>query len=141
MVNSFNPTLIALKMVSQLKKNTSYYQNLSNYFINMGNIEEQQFGTPIDNNIIALLLSGQTAKVINRLEADPSGTFFNDSINFRNDNLLHYACAKNNGQLAEYIMKKNPKLCSLRNSQNELPADLATDQAVKAVCRQNFLKA
>ncbi len=66
----------------------------------MGNSEEQQIGSSIDNNIIALLLSGQTSKVIERLEADPSGTFLNDSINFRKDNLLHYACAKNNTTLA-----------------------------------------
>ena len=67
MIILFNPILIALKGASQLNKIISYFQDLSNYFINMGNIEEQQFGTPIDNNIIALLLSGQTAKVINRL--------------------------------------------------------------------------
>ncbi len=34
-------------------------------------------------------------------------------------------------------MKRNPRLCSLRNGQNELPTDLTTSQAVKAVCNPN----
>jgi len=66
----------------------------------MGNSTEQQVGTPIDNNLIALLVTGQTDKVITKIEADPSGSFLKESINFRNDNLLHYACAKDNLVLA-----------------------------------------
>lgn len=66
----------------------------------MGNSAEQQIGTPIDNNLIALLVTGQTDKVISKIEADQSGAFLKESINFRNDNLLHYACAKNNIALA-----------------------------------------
>jgi hypothetical protein len=39
----------------------------------MGNSTEQQVGTPIDNNLIALLVTGQTERVINKLEGDNSG--------------------------------------------------------------------
>ena len=100
----------------------------------MGNTPEQQIGYPIDYNIIALLLTGQTDRVIEKVEKDETGTFLKDSVNFRNDNLLHYACAKNNPKLALYLVKKNPRLATLRNNQNELPAELATDQQVKEMC-------
>lgn len=73
-------------------------------------------GYPIDYNIIALLVTGQTERVIEKMEADPTHSFLKDSINFRNDNLLHYACAKNNVRLVEYILMKNPRLSSLRNN-------------------------
>jgi hypothetical protein len=37
----------------------------------MGNTPlEQQVGTPIDNNLIALLVTDQTDKVISKVEAD-----------------------------------------------------------------------
>jgi len=39
----------------------------------MGNSAEQQVGTPIDNNLIALLVTGQTERVIKKLEDDKSG--------------------------------------------------------------------
>ena len=100
----------------------------------MGNANEQQIGYPIEYNIIALLLTDQTDKVIDKLEKDETGTFLKDSINFRNDNLLHYACAKNNKKLAEYLMGKNPRLSALRNTLNELPADLASDAQIRALC-------
>lgn len=82
----------------------------------MGNTTEQQVGYPIDYNVIALLVTGQTERVIEKMEADPTHSFLKDSINFRNDNLLHYACAKNNLRLVEYILMKNPRLSSLRNN-------------------------
>jgi ankyrin repeat protein len=100
----------------------------------MGNAAEHQIGTPIDNNLIALLLTGQTERVIDKIESDSSGAFLRDSINFRNDNLLHYACAKNNLALVQYLVKRNPKLTTLSNNQDQLPADLATDPAVKTLC-------
>lgn len=84
----------------------------------MGNSAEQQIGTPINNNLIALLVTGQTDRVISKIEADTSGSFLKESINFRNDNILHYACAKNNVTLVEYIVKKNPNLCFCKNSQD-----------------------
>ena len=65
----------------------------------MGNTPEQQIGYPIDYNIIALLLTGQTEKVIEKIEKDDTGTFLKDSVNFRNDNLMHYACAKNDKRM------------------------------------------
>lgn len=36
----------------------------------MGNTNEQQIGYPIDYNVIALLLTGQTDKVIDKIEKD-----------------------------------------------------------------------
>ena len=100
----------------------------------MGNTPEQQIGYPIEYNVIALLLTGQTDKVIEKIEKDDTGTFLKDSINFRNDNLLHYACAKNNKELAKFIMKKNPKLSMNKNSLGELPVNLATDLEVRNIC-------
>ena len=66
----------------------------------MGNSQEHQIGYPIDYNVIALLLTNQTDRVIQKVDADTTGTFLKDTINFRNDNLLHYACAKDNKKLA-----------------------------------------
>ena len=84
----------------------------------MGNTPEQQIGYPIENNVIALLLTDQTDRVIEKVRKDETGTFLKDTINFRNDNLLHYACAKNNLKLCQFIMDKNPRLATLRNSLN-----------------------
>jgi len=42
----------------------------------MGNAaNEQQFGTPIDNNLIALVVTNQTDRVISKVENDASGFF------------------------------------------------------------------
>lgn len=41
----------------------------------MGNAEEQQVGYAINYNVIALLVTGQTQKVIEKIEADPTNTF------------------------------------------------------------------
>lgn len=98
----------------------------------MGNTPEQQIGYSIDYNVMALLLTNQTDRVIDKIEADPTNTFLKDTINFRNDNLLHYACAKNNQQLVQYLMRKNSRLSTIRNNLNQLPSDLATDPAIKA---------
>lgn len=72
------------------------------------------------------------------MEADNTHAYLKDSINFRNDNLLHYACAKNNLRLAEYILLKNPKLSSLRNNLQELPSDLTNDQQIKVLCMKSM---
>ncbi len=100
----------------------------------MGNAAEQQHGYPIDYNVIALLVTGQTERVIERLEGDTTNTFFKDSINFRNDNILHYACAKNNIKLTEYVLRKNPRLSSLRNNMQQLPSDLTTNPQIRDMC-------
>jgi ankyrin repeat protein len=82
----------------------------------MGNVTlEQQIGTPIDNNIIALVITNQTEKVISKIETDPTNFFLREKINFRGDTLLHYACAKNNNKLVEYILNKNPELLHVKN--------------------------
>lgn len=94
----------------------------------MGNASlEQQVGTPIDNNLIALVVTNQTEKVISKMEADPTNFFLKEKINFRGDTLLHYACAKNNNKLVDYILKKNPDLAQIKNELNQLPAELTSD--------------
>jgi hypothetical protein len=63
----------------------------------MGNSTiEQQKGTPIDNNLLALLVTNQTERLISKLDIDPTTYYLKESINFRGDTLLHYACARNN---------------------------------------------
>ena len=87
----------------------------------MGNSNEQQVGFPIDYNLLALLMTGQTDRAIEKMKADPTDSFLKESINFRNDNFLHYACAKNDIKLVEYLLKKNPRLSTLRNNAQQLP--------------------
>jgi hypothetical protein len=60
---------------------------------------EQQIGTPIDNNIIALLVTNQTDRVIAKMESEGGTNLVNQRLNFRGDTFLHYACAKNNSKL------------------------------------------
>lgn len=101
----------------------------------MGNATvEQQFGTPIDNNLIALLVTGQTEKVISKLESEPDTHFLQESINFRGDTLLHYACAKNNVKLVDYIIKKNPNLMNMSNNLNQKAADLTSNESIRSIC-------
>jgi hypothetical protein len=101
----------------------------------MGNTSlEAQVGSPIDNNLIALVITNQTDRVISKVEADPSSYFLREGINFRGDTLLHYACAKNNFKLVEYLLKKNPALLSRKNTHNQLASDLTTDPNIKSVC-------
>ena len=59
---------------------------------------EQQVGTPIDNNLIALLVTNQTDRVITKIESEGE-MFMTQRLNFRGDTFLHYACAKNNSKL------------------------------------------
>lgn len=75
---------------------------------------EQQVGTPIDNNLIALLVTNQTDKVISKIESEGE-TFMSQRLNFRGDTFLHYACAKNNSKLVEYAIKKYPSLLTQKN--------------------------
>lgn len=75
---------------------------------------EQQVGTPIDNNLIALLVTNQTDKVISKIESEGE-TFMSQRLNFRGDTFLHYACAKNNSKLVEYSIKKYPSLLTQKN--------------------------
>lgn len=99
----------------------------------MGNAAvEQQIGTPIDNNLLALLITNQTDRVIDKLELDPTTYYLKESINFRGDTLLHYACAKNNKKLVDYIMKKNPQLSHVRNNLNQKASDLLKDETIKS---------
>ena len=60
---------------------------------------EQQVGTPIDNNLIALLVTNQTERVITKVESEGGTTLLSQRLNFRGDTFLHYACAKNNSKL------------------------------------------
>ena len=81
--------------------------------------------------MIALLITNQTERVISKLETDPTTYYLRESINFRGDTFLHYACAKNNKRLIEYIMKKNPQLSNIRNNIDQKPEDLLTDATLK----------
>jgi ankyrin repeat protein len=71
--------------------------------------------------------------VISKIESDPSNFFLKERINFRGDTLLHYACAKNNNKLVEYIIKKNPELLHIKNEMEQLPIDLTSDEIIRAV--------
>ena len=57
---------------------------------------DNQASVPIDNNVVALVVSGQTDLAIKKIEAMGNEFDPNASINFRGDTLLHYACKKNN---------------------------------------------
>lgn len=76
---------------------------------------EMQHGTPIENNLLALIINKHTQRVIDKLEADPDQNIIAESVNFKGDTLLHYACATNNLQLAEFFLKKAPQLANAKN--------------------------
>ena len=80
-----------------------------------------QHGTPIENNLLALIITNQTQRVIDKIEKDPDQTILDDSTNFRGDTLLHYACAKNNPKLVEYMLRKCGRLAGVKNDKGELP--------------------
>ncbi len=86
------------------------------------------------------MVTGQTEKVISKIEADSSNFFLSESINFRGDTLLHYACAKNNIKLVEYILKKNPQLVNVKNTAGELPVLLTNDDIIKSICESKVAR-
>jgi len=46
---------------------------------------------------------------------------------------LHYACAKNNQKLVEYILKKKPELVNFRNKINQTPVQLTNDAIIQSL--------
>ena len=80
-----------------------------------------QHGTPIENNLLALIITNQTQRVIDKIDKDPDQSILDDSTNFKGDTLLHYACAKNNQKLVEYMLKRCSRLATVRNEKGELP--------------------
>ena len=85
--------------------------------------------------MLALIINKQTDNVISKLENDPDKSLIAESVNFKGDNLLHYACATNNLQLTEYFLKKCPQLAGTKNQKEQFPHDLATDNKLKVLCK------
>lgn len=96
--------------------------------------EEHQIGTPIDNNVLALLITGQSARFIEKMKDAGTENWLTNPINFQNDTILHYACAKNNKEVVEYLSSRNADLLMQRNNNEQLPSDLATDNNIKVIC-------
>ena len=101
-----------------------------------GSESEMQHGTPIDNHIVALIISNQTQKVIDKLESDEDKSIISESVNFKGDTFLHYACAKNNQELVDYLLKKCTRLANVKNNKGQFPHDLATDERVRDTCKR-----
>jgi hypothetical protein len=40
----------------------------------------------------------------------------------------------------EYILKKNPELAQIKNELNQLPAELTSDEIIKAVCESKYIQ-
>lgn len=58
----------------------------------------------------------------------------NAPINFRGDTLLHYAAAKDNLKLVEYLVRKPEQMKSLKNKLEQTPKDLCKDPQIKSLC-------
>lgn len=55
---------------------------------------------------------------------------YSEPISIINDNLLHYACKKNNVQVVKYILAKDPQAATKKNKYQKYPQNLATSPQV-----------
>ncbi len=85
-----------------------------------------------NHSFVSLLAQSRTNEVIHFL-SQQKALEINEPINFKGDTILHYACAKNNAALVEFLLKQNfdPLLEAKKmNWLGESPADLASDEGI-----------
>ena len=58
-------------------------------------------------------------------------------MNIINDTLLHYACKKNNLDVVNYILSKDPQAANKMNKYKKYPVNLATSEPVIAIFKRN----
>lgn len=76
-------------------------------------------------SLVALVITDRTREIKQMIEKQ--NTLFNPNaaLNFKGDTLLHYACARGNVELVEYLVSREDILCGLANKLGEKPIDLA----------------
>ena len=55
----------------------------------------------------------------------------NAPINFRGDTLLHYACAKDNTALVEYLLRRPEQMKCLKNKLGQEPRQLTKSVSIR----------
>ena len=101
----------------------------------MGCAAEQHEGISIQNNIVALVISGNTDLLIKKIDSLGNDFDPNTPLNFRGDTILHYGCQKNNEKLVKYLVNHPKTLKSSRNNQQKMPKDLTTNENIKKLCQ------
>lgn len=81
-----------------------------------------------ESSLVTLVVSNRTHLIIEKLELMGENFNCNGPLNFRGDTLLHYACARNNLQLVQYLIKQPNLIRSVRNKNGVLPHELTTDK-------------
>lgn len=91
-------------------------------------VVNMQVGTPINNSLIALIITEQTERVMEVINSDPSHELLLRPINFRGDTILHYACARNNIKLVSFLLQVEPSLKDIPNKKKQHPIELTTNE-------------
>jgi ankyrin repeat protein len=93
-------------------------------------ISTRDYTISTENNLVALVISNKTQLIIKKIKE--MGTSFNPNapINFRSDTILHYACAKNNKELVNFLIDQPDVLKSVKNKLNQQPKQLTTDKEI-----------
>lgn len=84
----------------------------------------------IDNNIVVLAVTKQTRLLIQKIESMGDAFNYNAPINFKGDTVLHYAVAKEDIILVEYLIKKPDVIKSIRNRLGQTPKDLTKNPVI-----------
>lgn len=71
-----------------------------------------------------LVMEDKTSAIIRKI--NNLGSLFNPNaaLNFKGDTLLHYACARENKDLVEYLISHKETIRSLKNKLGEKPYEL-----------------
>lgn len=71
-----------------------------------------------------LVMEDKTSAIIYKI--NKLGSLFNPNaaLNFKGDTLLHYACARENKSLVEYLISHKETIRSLKNKLDEKPHEL-----------------
>lgn len=83
----------------------------------------------IEHSMLALLLNDRTQDCLNLMQVN-NNIKYSEPISMINDNLLHYACKKNNAEVVRYILSKDPQAASKKNKYQKYPHNLATSTEV-----------
>ena len=94
----------------------------------------KDFSISTENNLVALVVTNKTDLIIDKIREMGQNFNCNAPINFRGDTLLHYACAKNNQRLVEYLIQLPDQMKSIKNKLQQKPVDLSENDRIKELC-------
>lgn len=84
--------------------------------------------------MIHLVVTNQTKPLIGLIQQCHFQININSAINFRGDTLLHYACAKNNVELAKYLLGRPDILKTTKNYLKQEAKQLTSNKEINRLC-------